>query len=133
MSDYSYVRILYPRYPSRSAAHHNGRMPDNEPTIALCCYKDRAVILVRCKECKVKYACPEFKTKASVVQFNAIIPPSMLLAPLPIELWPNMCADVARDMCSQSSQGPASDSADSPVRRLVSTLGLSIDVDTQPT
>jgi len=41
---------------------------------------------------------------AAVMQFNAMIPPSMLLAPLPIELWPSMCADVAPGMFSRSVQ-----------------------------
>jgi hypothetical protein len=56
------------------------------------------------------------------VQFNALIPPSMLLAPLPIELWPNLCADVS-----------SKQSAESPVRRFVSTLGLRPDVDPNST
>jgi hypothetical protein len=57
----------------------------------------------------------------------------MLLAPLPIELWPNMCAHIAPDMSSQNSQGAASESIESPLRRLVSTLGLPIDPDSHST
>jgi hypothetical protein len=104
-------------------------MPDSAPTIALCCYKGRAVVSHRCEQCKTEYACPEFKTKAAVVQFNAMIPPSMLLAPLPIELWPNMCTDIAPGMSSGSSLCRASESTESPVQRLVAMLGLSIDID----
>jgi hypothetical protein len=97
-------------------------MSDTSHPVGLCCYKNRAVIQNRCDECKAEYACPEFKTKAAVVQFNAMIPPSMLLAPLPIELWPGMCAVVLPDMPSQSPHPPSNQSIESPVRRLVSTL-----------
>jgi hypothetical protein len=65
-----------------------------------------------------EYGCPEFKTKAALVQFNAMIPPSMLLAPLPIELWPNVCGGV---------------STESPIRRFISTLGLPLDPDPNST
>jgi hypothetical protein len=58
-----------------------------------------------------------------------MIPPSMLLAPLPIELWHT---DIASDPTSQSSRR-ASDSTESPVRRLVSTLGLPTDLDADST
>jgi hypothetical protein len=104
-------------------------MSDSTPTTALCCYRNRAVHLARCKHCKAEYACPEFKTKAAVVQFNAMIPPSMLLAPLPIELWPTMCAGTAPGMPSQSASCAASELPESPVRRLVSTLGLGLPTD----
>ena len=104
-------------------------MSDSAIPIALCCYKGRAVIVKRCRQCKAEYACPEFKTKAAVLQFNAMIPPSMLLAPLPIELWPNMCPSTAPRMSSPPSACASSESADSPVRRLVSTLGLPVDLD----
>jgi hypothetical protein len=58
-----------------------------------------------------------------------MIPASMLLAPLPIELWHT---DIAPDTTSQSSRG-ASNSTESPVRRLVSTLGLATDLDADST
>lgn len=109
------------------------RMSDNEHTIALCCYKYRAVVLERCEQCKSEYACPEFKTKAAVVQFNAIIPPSMLLSPLPLELWPPMCPNIVPDVTLQSSQCPASEPSESPIRRLVSMLGLTINRDPHST
>jgi len=94
-------------------------------TIGLCCYKVRAVVMTRCDMCKAEYGCPEFKSKVAVMQFNAMIPPSMILAPLPIELWPNMCGEVAPDMSSQSTE--------SPVRRLGSMLGLPRDLDPNST
>jgi hypothetical protein len=108
-------------------------MSHSVPTIALCCYKHRALVLEQCGQCKAEYGCPEFKSKAAAVQFNAMIPPSMLLAPLPIELWPNMCPDMARDLSSQSSQCTANESIDPPLRRLVSILGLPIELDTRST
>jgi hypothetical protein len=108
-------------------------MSDGAHTTAVCCFKDRAVVLNRCGLCKAEYACPEFKTKATLLQFNAMIPASMLLSPLPIELWPTMCPDVAPDIPSQASQYAASESSESPVRRLVSALGLPINPDAQST
>jgi hypothetical protein len=96
-------------------------MPHTAHTVALCCYKDRAVVLNRCELCKAEYGCPEFKTKAAVMKFNALIPPSMLLAPLPMELWPNMCRRVSSPTSSQSTE--------SPVRQFVATLGLLTDLD----
>jgi hypothetical protein len=53
------------------------------------------------------------------MKFNALIPPSMMLAPLPIELWPSMCANVAPDVFSRCTH-PGSN--ESPIRRFVSTL-----------
>jgi hypothetical protein len=97
-------------------------MSDTTLPLGLCCYKNRAVVVNRCDRCKAEYACPEFKSKAAVMQFNAMIPPSMLLAPLPIELWPNMCAEVAPDAPAQSTQSDSNGSTESPVCRLVSTL-----------
>lgn len=90
-------------------------------TAALCCYKTRSVILQRCKLCLLEYACPEFKTTAEVLKFNALIPPSMLLSPLPIELWPNMCATAPRDSSLQHTP-PSTESPESPARRFVSTI-----------
>jgi hypothetical protein len=72
-----------------------------------------------------EYGCPEFKTKAALVQFNAMIPPSMLLAPLPIELWPNISVGVSTDTSSNES-------TESPIRRFVTTLGLPLEPDPDP-
>jgi hypothetical protein len=96
-------------------------MSDAVPPLAVCCYKNRAVVAKRCALCRAEYACPEFKSKAAVLKFNAMIPPSMLLAPLPIELWPSMSAEVPPGSFQPS---------ESPVRRFVSTL---IGVDPQAT
>ena len=97
-------------------------MPDTELPVALCCYKSRAVVASRCALCKGEYACPEFSSKAAVLKFNALIPPSMLLAPLPIELWPRMSADVVYGLPPRSTQCVSNESAESPLRRFVSTL-----------
>jgi hypothetical protein len=97
-------------------------MSDTARTVAVCCYKHRAVVLERCDQCKADYECPEFKSKAAVVEFNALIPPSMLLAPLPIELWPNMCAYLARQRSQPSADSISDESTPSPIRRFVSTL-----------
>jgi hypothetical protein len=110
--------------------HDNRSMSDTLDMIALCCYKDRAVVSSRCESCKTEYGCLQFTTKAAVVQFNALIPPSMLLAPLPIELWPSMC-DVSPDMSLQSTQCASNESTESPIRRFVSTLGLPIEREVQ--
>lgn len=103
-------------------------MPDTANPVALCCYKNRALVSNRCGHCMPEYGCAEFKTKAALVQFNAMIPPSMLLAPLPIELWPKMCGGVSTDT-SQSAQSASNESTESPLRRFVSTLGLPLDAD----
>lgn len=101
---------------SRSVAQEHAQM-----TAALCCYKTRSVILQRCKLCKTEYACPEFKTMAEVLKFNALIPPSMLLSPLPIELWPSMCATEPFGS-SERHIPPPTESPESPARRFVSTI-----------
>jgi hypothetical protein len=80
-----------------------------------------------------EYGCPEFRTKAALLQFNALIPPSMLLAPLPIELWANMCRGVSPDMSSQSTESASNASTESPVRRFISTLGLPLDAEPDST
>ena len=98
-------------------------------TEALCCYKNRAVVSYRCALCRTEYACPEFKTKAALVKFNALIPPSMLLSPLPIELWPNMCAEILPHKSERSTRA-SNEPAESPALRFVSAaLGLPIDHD----
>jgi hypothetical protein len=101
-------------------------------TAALCCYKNRAVVSYRCALCRTEYACPEFRTKAALLKFNALIPPSMLLSPLPIELWPNMCAAIPPHQSERSSA--SNEPTDSPARRFVSAaLGLPIDQDPDST
>jgi hypothetical protein len=68
-----------------------------------------------------------------LLQFNALIPPSMLLAPLPIELWPNMCASISSYMSSQSAPIAPSESTESPIRLFISSLGLRPDADPNST
>jgi hypothetical protein len=97
-------------------------MSDTVLPVAVCCYRNRAVLANRCDLCKTEFACPEFKSKAAVMKFNALIPPSMLLAPLPIELWPSMCANVAPDLFSRCTHPASNESTESPIRRFVSTL-----------
>ena len=97
-------------------------MSDTALPVALCCYKNRAVVTNRCDLCTVEYACPEFKSKAAVLQFNAMIPPSMLLAPLPIELWPGMHASTVAGLPPHSTPSASNGSTESPVRRFVSAL-----------
>jgi hypothetical protein len=106
-------------------------MSDIEHIVGLCCYRYRALVMDRCEHCKLEYACPQFVTKEAVVEFNAIIPPSMLLSPLPIELWPKMCAHAKPGNSPPSSSCATGDSAESPLQRLISTLGLPIDLDTR--
>jgi hypothetical protein len=88
-------------------------------TTALCCFDRRAVVAVRCKRCTSKYQCPEFKTHAALLQFNALIPPSMLSSPLPIEIWPGMSKQLQSENSAQKAN-----SSENPVRRLVAALGL---------
>jgi hypothetical protein len=133
LSDYSYCEIPFKHIFVPTITYDNGRMIDPAHAVALCCYKSRAVALNRCKFCKPEYACPAFESKAALLQFNAIIPPSMLLAPLPIELWPNMCGGVPRDMSQQPAQPTSNESTESPLRRFASTLGLSLDADRHST
>jgi hypothetical protein len=121
-SDYSYGSIPPKQMSLGVRTHNNVAMSDTALPVAVCCYKNRAVAANRCDFCEAEYACPEFKSKAAVMQFNAMIPPSMLLSPLPIELWPSMCADVAPGMFSRATRSPRNESTDSPVGRFVSTL-----------
>ena len=133
LSDYSYHEIQLKHIFVPTLIYDNTQMTDPAHAVALCCYKSRAVALNRCKFCKPEYACPAFASKTALLQFNAIIPPSMLLAPLPIELWPNMCGGVPRDMSQQSAQATSNQSTESPLRRFASTLGLSLDADPNST
>jgi hypothetical protein len=121
-SDYSYGIIPEGQVLLRVATLNNAPMSDSALPVALCCYRNRTMIVNRCDLCKSEYACPEFRTKAAVMKFNALIPPSMLLAPLPIELWPSMCATAAPGISSHSTHSPSNGSPESPVRRFVSTL-----------
>ena len=126
MSDYSYERILHRKLYRKAADSQIARMPVH--AFGLYCFKNRAVVLTRCDLCKEDYGCPEFKSKAAVMKFNAMIPSSMILAPLPIELWPNMCGAVSLEVTLRSSESASSESTASPVRRLGSMLGIPTDL-----
>jgi hypothetical protein len=133
LSDYSYCEMPIKQTSLGWPTYDNGRMPDTASPLGLCCYKNRALVSNRCDSCMREYGCAEFKTKAALVQFNAMIPPSMLLAPLPIELWPNMCGGASTDPSSQSAQCTSNESTESPIRRFVLTLGLPLDPDPNST
>jgi hypothetical protein len=127
LSDYSYRGIHIHQTSFALLTYDNRRMAHTADIVALCCYKNRAVVSKRCDHCTPEYGCSEFKSKAALVQFNALIPPSMLLAPLPIELWPNMCGGGSPEISSQPARSASGESTESPVRRFVSTLGLPLD------
>ena len=54
-------------------------MSSTGPGVAICCYSDRVVAAKQCARCKRDYGCLTFKTTAELVQFNALIPASMLV------------------------------------------------------
>jgi hypothetical protein len=90
--------------------------------VAICCYSDRAVAAERCERCKRDYGCLTFKTTAELVQFNALIPASMLGAPLPLNLWPNRWQAIVSDELLESAACAAH--TESPIRLLALALGL---------
>jgi hypothetical protein len=90
--------------------------------VAICCYSDRAVAAKQCARCKRDYGCLPFKTTAELVQFNALIPASMLGAPLPLNLWPNQWQAIVSDELLESAARAAD--AESPIRLLAFALGL---------
>jgi hypothetical protein len=90
--------------------------------VAICCYSDRVVAAKQCARCKRDYGCLTFKTTAELVQFNALIPASMLGAPLPLNLWPNRWHAIVSDELLESAARAAD--AESPIRLLAFALGL---------
>ena len=97
-------------------------MSSTDRGVAICCYTDRAVAAQRCPGCKRDYGCLTFKTTAELVQFNALIPASMLGAPLPLNLWPHQWQAIVSDELLESAACAAD--AESPVRLLAFALGL---------
>ena len=81
--------------------------------------------MARCARCKQDYGCLTFKTTAELLQFNALIPASMLGAPLPLNLWPSRWLALVSDECPESAACAAD--ARSPVRLLATALGLVLD------
>jgi hypothetical protein len=97
-------------------------MSSTDRGVAICCYTDRAVAAEQCARCKHDYGCLTFKTTAELVQFNALIPASMLGAPLPLNLWPNQWQAIVSDELLESAACAAD--AESPIRLLAFALGL---------
>lgn len=83
--------------------------------IGVCCYRYRAITYDRCDLCSPDYGCPLFKSPVELVTFYRLIPPSMLGAPLPLNLWPNLWRAI-------EPNSPAR--GESPVQLLVAALGL---------
>jgi hypothetical protein len=102
--------------------------PDH--SVAICCYTDRVVASKRCARCKPDYGCLIFNTTAELLQFNALIPASMLESPLPLNLWPSRWLAVVSDECPESAACTAD--ARSPVRLLAAALGLVLDPSSTP-
>jgi hypothetical protein len=86
--------------------------------VAICCYKSREIRWSRCVNCQLAYGCLGFRSGADLVHFNELIPPSMLGAPLPLNLWPNLWKEVEPDAEANSAGDPT------PVQLLVAALGL---------
>jgi hypothetical protein len=99
-------------------------MSSTDRGVAICCYTDRAVAAQRCPGCRRDYGCLTFKTTAELVQFNALIPASMLGAPLPLNLWPNQWQAIVSDEVLESAACAAD--AESPIRLLAFALGLAL-------
>ena len=99
-------------------------MLHTEHSVAICCYTDRVVTTQRCPHCRGDYGCPIFKTTAELLHFNALIPPSMLGSPLPLNLWPNLWLTVVSDEYPGLT---ACVDDESPVRLLAAALGLVFD------
>jgi len=86
--------------------------------VAICCYRDRGIAWSRCVDCQPEYGCLGFKSSAELLHFNELIPASMLGAPLPLNLWPNLWKAIEPD----AEAGPVDDPI--PVRLLIAALGL---------
>jgi hypothetical protein len=86
--------------------------------VAICCYKSREIRWSRCANCQSGYGCVGFRSSAELVHFNELIPPSMLRAPLPLNLWPNLWKEIEPDAETRLADDPT------PVQLLVAALGL---------
>jgi hypothetical protein len=87
--------------------------------VAICCFKERDVTPRRCTECRPEYGCLGFLSTLEVLHFNELIPASMLGAPLPLNLWPNLWKSIEPDAVPIAIEGDPT-----PVQLLVATLGL---------
>src|ERR1700722_3868386 len=86
--------------------------------VAICCYKCREIRWSRCASCQSEYGCLGFRSSADLVHFNELIPPSMLGAPLPLNLWPNLWKEIEPEVETSIT------AVSTPVQLLVATLGL---------
>ena len=59
-----------------------------------------------------------FRSSAEVLHFNELIPASMLGAPLPLNLWPNLWKAI------EPGEETSPDDDATPIQLLVSALGL---------
>ena len=86
--------------------------------VAICCYRNRDITWRRCTHCRPEYGCVGFRSSAEVLHFNELIPPSMLGAPLPLNLWPNLWKAI------EPGDERTLDGDATPVQLLISALGL---------
>jgi hypothetical protein len=100
-------------------------MLNTERSVAICCYTDRVVATQRCQNCRQDYGCPIFRTTAELLLFTALIPPSMLGSPLPLNLWPNLWLTIVSNEHPRSAA--CGDDEESPVKLLATALGLVFD------
>ena len=85
--------------------------------VAMCCYRSRDITWSRCTDCQSEYGCLGFGSSVEVLHFYELIPPTMLGAPLPLNLWPNLWKAIEPDT---NTEGRGS----TPVQLLVAALGL---------
>ena len=85
--------------------------------VAMCCYRNRDITWSRCTDCQSEYGCLGFGSSVEVLHFYELIPPTMLGAPLPLNLWPNLWKAIEPDT---NTEGRGS----TPVQLLVAALGL---------
>jgi hypothetical protein len=86
--------------------------------VAMCCYKRRAITSSPCVDCRPEYGCLGFYSNSELVQFVKLIPPAMVGAPLPLNLWPKFWQAIEPD----AQAGCSSDLT--PLRLFASALGL---------
>ena len=93
-------------------------MGDEPQWVAMCCYRNRDITWSRCRDCHPDYGCVGFRSSAEVLHFNELIPASMLGAPLPLNLWPNLWKAI------EPSEETSPDDDATPIQLLVTALGL---------
>lgn len=86
-------RLFSSRIPTAKlvvSLYAHGSLVAQVNVVAICCYRFRAVAFNRCEECKPAYGCLTFGSIEELAHFDRLIPPSMVGAPLPLNLWPNL-------------------------------------------